>query len=87
MQNFIPSQREIKTYWKKFREDVVGGPSIVFARKTVVDEPFIRKSTNICKSIVGIDASQLYPYSMYQPMPTSLYTPWDIVSETGGFTP
>ena len=35
---------------------------------------FIRKSANICKSIVGIDASQLYPYSMCQPMPTGLYT-------------
>ena len=55
---------------EKFREDVVGGPSIVFTRKAVVDETFIRKSTNLCKSIVGIDASQLYPYSMCQPMPT-----------------
>ena len=57
---------------EKIREDVVGGPSIVFTRKAVVDEIFIRKSTNICKSIVGLDASQLYPYSMCQPMPTGL---------------
>ena len=28
--------------------DVVGGPSIVFTRKSVVDETFIRKSTNLC---------------------------------------
>ena len=41
---------------------MVGGASIVFTRKAVVDETFIRKS-NLCKSIVGIDASQLYPYS------------------------
>ena len=72
---------------EKIREDVVGGPSIVFTRKAVVDETFIRKSTNICKSIVGIDASQLYPYSMCQPMPTVLYTRWDIDSETSRFTP
>ena len=85
MQNFIPSQREIKPTGK-IRENVVGGPSIVFTRKAVVDETFIRKSTNICKSIVGIDASQLYPYSMCQPMPTGLYTRWDIDSETGRFT-
>ena len=39
--------------------DVVGGPSIVFTRKAVVNETFIRKFTNICKSIVGTDASQL----------------------------
>ena len=72
---------------EKIREDVVGGPSIVFTRKAVVDETFIRKSTNICKSIVGFDASQLYPYSMCQPMPTGLYTRWDINSETSRFTP
>ena len=60
----------------KIREDMVGGPSIVFTRKAVVDETFIGKSLNLCKSIVGIDASQLYPYSMCQPMPTGLYTRW-----------
>ena len=31
----------------------------------------------ICKSIVGIDASQLYPFSLTQPMPTGLYTRWE----------
>ena len=67
--------------------DVFGGQSIVFTRKTVVDETFIRKSPYICKTIVGIDASQLYPYSMCQPMPTGLYTCWDLDSETSRFTP
>ena len=50
-----------KDFLEKIREGVAGGPSIVFTRKAVVDETFIRKSTNICKSFVGIDASQLYP--------------------------
>ena len=71
----------------KIEEDVVGGPSIVFTRKAFADETFIRKSTNICKSVVGIDASQLYPYSVCQPKPTGLYTRWDIASETSRFTP
>ena len=65
---------------------MVGGPSIVFTRKAVVDETFIRKSSNLCKSIVGIDASQLYPYSMCQPMPTGLYTRWEYDSETKRFS-
>ena len=65
---------------------MVGGPSIVFTRKAVVDETFIRKSSNLSKSIVGIDASQLYPYSMCQPMPTGLYTRWEYDSETKRFT-
>ena len=59
---------------QKIREDMTGGPSIVFTRKAVANETFIRKSKNLCKSIVGIDASQLYPYSMCQDMPTGLYT-------------
>ena len=44
---------------EKIRGDVVGGPSIVFTRKAVVDETFSRKSTNICQYFVGIDASEL----------------------------
>ena len=72
---------------EKIQEGIVGRPSIVFTRKALVDETFIRKSTNICESIVGIDASQLYPYSICQPMPVGLYTRWDIISETSSFTP
>ena len=75
-----------KDLLEKIREDMVGGPSFVFTRKAVVDETFERKSSNLCKSIVGIDASQLYPYSMSQPMPTGLYTRWEYDSETKRFT-
>ena len=74
---FYPFTEVDKDLLEKIWEDVVGGPSIVFTRKAVVDETFIRKSINICKSIVGIDASQLYRYSMCQPLPTGLYTHWD----------
>ena len=79
---FYPFTEGDKELLEKVREDVVGGPSIVFTRKAVVDETFIRKTTNLCQSIVGIDASQLYPYSMCQPMPTGLSTRWDLESET-----
>ena len=61
---FYPLTGGDKDLLQKIRKDVFGGRSIVFTRKAVVDETFIRKSTNICKSVVGIDASQLYPYSM-----------------------
>ena len=84
MQNSIQWEDD-KDLLGKIRKDVVGGPSLVFTRKAVVDETFIRKSTNICKTLVGIDAGQLYPYSMCHPMPTGLYT--DIDSETTRFTP
>ena len=72
---------------EKIREDVVGGQSFVFTRKAVVDETFIRKSANICKSIVGINANQLFPQWMCQPMPTGLYMRWDFGSKTSRFTP
>ena len=76
-----------KDLLEKIREDMFGGPSIVFTRKAVVDESFNRKSTNLCKSIVGIDASQLYPYSICQPMPTGLYTRCNYDSESRNFRP
>ena len=66
---------------------MVGGPSIVFTRKAVVDETFIRISGNICKSIVDIDISQFYPYSMCQPMPTRLYTRREYDAETNKLKP
>ena len=83
---FYPFTESDKDLLKKIREDKVSGPSIVFTRKAVVDESFIRKSSNLCKSIVGIDAIQLYPYSMCQPMPTGFCTRWEYDSETKRFT-
>ena len=58
---FYPFTEGDENFLEKIREDVVSGPSIVFTGKAVVDETFIRKSANVCNSIVGIDASQLYP--------------------------
>ena len=70
---FYPLTEGDKDLLEKFQEDVAGGSSIVFTHKAVVDENFNGKSTKKRKSIVGIDASQLQPYSMCQPMP-SFYT-------------
>ena len=71
---FYPFTEGEKDLLEKLQEDVVDGPSIAFTRKAVVDETFSRKSANICKSFVGIDLSQIYPYSMCPPMPTGLFT-------------
>ena len=84
---FYPFTDSNKDLLEKIPEDMVGGNSLVFTRKAVVDETFILKSTNVCKSIVGIDASQLYPYSMGQPMPTGLYTRWNCDTELQKFIP
>ena len=83
--NFILLQSRIKICLKRY-EKIWLAVLLFFTRKAVVDETFIRKSSNLCKTIVGIDASQLYPYSMCQPMPTGLYTRWEYDSETNRFT-
>ena len=49
-----------KNLLEKIREDVVGGPSIVFTGKATLDGTFIPKSANLCKSVVRIDAIELY---------------------------
>ena len=64
---------------------MTGVPSIFFSRKAVVDQTYIRNTENIGKSIVGIDARQLYPFSMCQEMPTGLYTRWEFDSESQKF--
>ena len=69
-----------KQMLEKNWEDLASRLSVVFTRKAVVDECFIRKSANICKSIIGIVASQLNGYLMCQPMPIGLYSPRDIDS-------
>ena len=84
--NFCTFTESDKDLPANIREVMVGSASIVFTRKAVVDEVFIRKSSNLCKSIVGIGANQLFSYSMCQPMPTGLYTPWEYDSETKRFT-
>ena len=84
---FYPFTESDTDLLEKIREDMVGGPSIVFTRKAVVDETYIRKSTNLCRSIFGIDASQLYPHSMCQPMPIGFYTRLNYDTESQKFMP
>ena len=84
---FYPFTETDRDLLQKFREAMVGGRSIVFTRKAVVDETFIRNSRIIFKSGVGIDASQFYPYSMCQSMPTGLYTRLEYDTEYNRFTP
>ena len=84
---FYPFPEEDKDLLEKIREDKVGGPSIVSTRKAVEGQRRIRSSSNTCKSIVGIDASQLYPYAMCQSMPTGLYKVWEFNVDLQRFKP
>ena len=55
--NFYPFFSSDSDLLEKKREDMTDGHSIVITRKTVANKTFIRKSNNLCKSMVGIDAS------------------------------
>ena len=72
---------------EKMREDMVGGPSIVLTRITVVDETFNQGSTNWSEAIVGIIDSQLRPFCMCQTIPAGLCTRWELDVESGKFKP
>ena len=87
MSSFTRSRKETRICFEKIGEDMVGGPSIVFTRKTVVGQTRTRSSSNTCKSIVGIDASHIYSFAMCQPMPTGLYTRWEFNSDLQRFKP
>ena len=67
---FYPFTKSDTDFFPTVREDMAGGQSIVFTRTGVVDENQIRKSTTVFESLVGIDACQIYPYSVGQPLPT-----------------
>ena len=58
--NFYPFTETHNDLLQKIRKDMVGGLSIVFTSKAVVDESFNRNSRNICKSVVGIASSLFF---------------------------
>ena len=72
---------------EKIREELVSGSSIVSTRKAVVDETFDQKSTNLCKTSIGNDASLLHHHSLCQQRPTGVNTRWDCNSRTQRFAP
>ena len=53
------------------RENIVGGPSIIFHRYHECDETYIREQKDKpCKRVVGHDANALYVYCLSELMPT-----------------
>ena len=58
---FRPFTKTDKDLMQELWEKLVDGPAVVFTRKSVVIDIFLQNSTNLLKSIVGIDASQLWP--------------------------
>ena len=56
------------------KENLTGGPSIIFCRKHIVGETYIREDhSRPCRSSVGYDANSLYLYAICQEMPVGRY--------------
>ena len=59
---------------KLVKDNIVGGPAIIFHRYHEKDVTKIRGGGETCRSIVGYDANALYLWALIQDMPTGWYT-------------
>ena len=60
-----------KDIYKLFKDNIVGGPSIIFNCHHEAGKTFIRNNPNKpCEQIVGYDANALYLWAIGQPMPS-----------------
>ena len=67
---FNQKQQDI---YQLFKENIVGGPSIIYHRNQQANKSFIRNNPNKpCKSIVGYDANALYLHALSMNLPTQI---------------
>ncbi len=72
----LSSFHDEQTY-QLFKNNMVGGPAIIFKRYAEVNKTFIRGNpAKPVSKIVGFDANALYLWALTQPMPVGLYTTW-----------
>ena len=69
---FSHSLTTIKVLWRKSELIWWEVLPLFYTREAVVGETKIRFTDTLCRTIIGIDSSQLYPFSMCQEMPTDL---------------
>ena len=67
--------------YQLFKENMVGGPAIIFHRHAEKGQTKIRESqygqaARPVQSVVGYDANALYLWALSQPMPVGLFTTW-----------
>ena len=59
---------------KLVKDNIVGGPAIIFHRYHEKGITKIRGGSELCRKIVGYDANALYMWAIMQDMPTGWYT-------------
>ena len=71
---FTVFNRTNRDLHKLVKDNIVGGPAIIFHRYHEKDVTKIRGGSELCRKIVGYDANALYPWAIMQDMPTGWYT-------------
>ena len=62
-----------KDLHKTFRQNVCGGPSIIFTRSMESGKTLLRDGPEVCQSVQGFDASNLYGAVLNHDIPTGPY--------------
>ncbi|XP_066265252.1 uncharacterized protein [Branchiostoma lanceolatum] len=76
----LPDKEDV---FRLFKENIVGGPSIIFHRHHQKGKTYIRqkgmedigRKPKLCQKVIGFDANALYLWSLMQDMPTGYYIP------------
>ena len=72
--NFVNFNRTNSDLHQLVKDNIVGGPAIIFHRYHEKDVTKIRGGNELCRAIVGYDANALYLWAIMQDMPTGWYT-------------
>ena len=71
---FVTFNRTNSDLHKIVKDNIVGGPAIIFHRYHEKNVTRIRGGSELCRKIEGYDANALYLWSIMQDMPTGWYT-------------
>ena len=72
--NFVNFNRTNSDLHQLVKDNIVGGPAIIFHRYHEKDVTKIRGGNELCRAIVGYDANALYLWAIMQDMPMGWYT-------------
>ena len=72
--NFVTFNNTNKDAHKLVKDNIVGGPAIIFHRYHEKGITKIRGGEELCRKIEGYDANALYLWTIMQDMPTGWYT-------------
>ena len=70
--NFSLFEEKDKHLYYLLKNNIRGGPSIIFNRYQEVDKTLIR-GNKLCKNIIGFDANALYLWAIMETMPVGQY--------------